>query len=274
MKEKIIKDIFELIKRVGVKSDTLIRKNQDSILSSSNEHGDVQTRFDLEVNQLIIDEFTRQKLVKRLYSEELEQAILFENSPSNLEVFVDPLDGSKNVLVNGGVGTIFTIVHGEDVLAAAYIYYGLQTILLLAYQEVVEYSLQQGEFVLKKKHELLPKGNVLILGGYHNNYHQKELNILNQLLSTRPAIFYNHAFIVNLHQLITTGGIYIYPQTKAYPSGKLRLCYEAKAAAFIIEKMGGLATDGENRILDKKNKQQDKTPLFLGDKKILQSLFI
>ena len=141
MKEKIIKDIFELIKRVGVKSDTLIRKNQDSILSSSNEHGDVQTRFDLEVNQLIIDEFTRQKLVKRLYSEELEQAILFENSPSNLEVFVDPLDGSKNVLVNGGVGTIFTIVHGEDVLAAAYIYYGLQTILLLAYQEVVEYSL-------------------------------------------------------------------------------------------------------------------------------------
>ena len=48
------------------------------------------------------------------------------------------------------------------------------------------------------------------------------------------------------------GGIFLYPSDDrpGYEDGRLRLLYEANPVAFIIEQAGGMATDGQTRILD------------------------
>ena len=46
-----------------------------------------------------------------------------------------------------------------------------------------------------------------------------------------------------------TGGIFLYPPTESYPSGKLRLVYECNPVSFIIEQAGGKAFDGHRRIM-------------------------
>jgi fructose-1,6-bisphosphatase I len=47
------------------------------------------------------------------------------------------------------------------------------------------------------------------------------------------------------------GGIFLYPQTRKYPQGKLRLLYECNPLAFIVEQAGGKAMTCQlERILD------------------------
>jgi len=62
------------------------------------------------------------------------------------------------------------------------------------------------------------------------------------------------------------GGIYIYPQTKSYPEGKLRLTYECNPIAFLAEQAGGMTTDGPgNRILEIQPKSiHQRVPFFTG----------
>jgi fructose-1,6-bisphosphatase I len=57
----------------------------------------------------------------------------------------------------------------------------------------------------------------------------------------------------------------MYPQTGSSPKGKLRLLYECAPLAFIVEQAGGMAIDGDNRILDivPENLHQ-RSPLLIG----------
>ena len=52
--------------------------------------------------------------------------------------------------------------------------------------------------------------------------------------------------------------------TKA-PQGKLRLLYEANPLAFVAEQADGMATDGQQRILEKQPQaMHERTPLIIG----------
>ena len=65
----------------------------------------------------------------------------------------------------------------------------------------------------------------------------------------------------------------MYPGTKDKPKGKLRLLYECNPFAFIVEAAGGLATDGENNILDiQPTELHQRTPLFIGSKMMMEEL--
>ncbi len=61
---------------------------------------------------------------------------------------------------------------------------------------------------------------------------------------------YIGAFVSDFHRNLLTRGIYMYPDTKDSPQGKVRLMYEANPLAFIVEQAGGAASDGRRRILD------------------------
>ncbi|MEZ4930681.1 MAG: hypothetical protein R2788_00945 [Saprospiraceae bacterium] len=56
----------------------------------------------------------------------------------------------------------------------------------------------------------------------------------------------------DIHRILFQGGIFLYPNTRKYPLGKLRLLYEsANPLAFIVEQAGGRAISCSlNRILD------------------------
>ena len=59
--------------------------------------------------------------------------------------------------------------------------------------------------------------------------------------------------------------MFLYPNNKVSPNGKLRLLYECIPASFIMEIAGGLGTNGTENILDiKPTKIHDSTQLFLG----------
>lgn len=65
----------------------------------------------------------------------------------------------------------------------------------------------------------------------------------------------------------------MYPATKDKPGGKLRLLYECNPFAFIVEVAGGLATDGEKRILEiQPHEVHQRTSFYVGSKLMMEEL--
>ncbi len=78
---------------------------------------------------------------------------------------------------------------------------------------------------------------------------------------------YIGSLVADFHRTLMRGGVFLYPPTKKAPSGKLRLLYEANPLAFVAEQAGGMASDGQQRILDKKPKaMHERTPLIIGSR--------
>jgi fructose-1,6-bisphosphatase I len=69
-------------------------------------------------------------------------------------------------------------------------------------------------------------------------------------LGHRYGLRYIGSLVADFHRTLLKGGVFLYPPTSEYPTGKLRLLYEANPIAFIAEQAGGIATDGIRRILD------------------------
>src|SRR5262249_34443157 len=84
---------------------------------------------------------------------------------------------------------------------------------------------------------------------------------------------YIGSLVADFHRTLLKGGIFLYPPTRDYPSGKLRLLYEANPIAFIAEQAGGLATDGTRRILEiEPTEIHQRVPLFVGGKTEMEEL--
>jgi fructose-1,6-bisphosphatase I len=77
------------------------------------------------------------------------------------------------------------------------------------------------------------------------------------------------SMVADVHRLLTRGGIFLYPWDAREPDkpGKLRLMYEANPMAFLVEQAGGLATNGEKRIMDVvPGKLHERVSVILGSK--------
>lgn len=78
---------------------------------------------------------------------------------------------------------------------------------------------------------------------------------------------YVGSMVADLHRTLCYGGIFAYPSTKDAPNGKLRLMYECNPMAYLIEKAGGLATTGKQRVLDvQPTSIHQRVPFFIGSK--------
>jgi fructose-1,6-bisphosphatase I len=79
--------------------------------------------------------------------------------------------------------------------------------------------------------------------------------------------------VADVHRNLIKGGIFMYPGTTEKPKGKLRLLYECNPFAFIVEKAGGKATDGKQRILDiQPTEVHQRTPFFIGSRLMMEEL--
>ena len=57
------------------------------------------------------------------------------------------------------------------------------------------------------------------------------------------------------------------------PEGRLRLMYEANPLGFVVEQAGGMATTGNERILDIIPEQlHQRTPLILGNTDVIKKI--
>src|SRR6516164_11590785 len=79
---------------------------------TTNIQGERQQKLDVYANQALLHCLRMRDDVAILASEEDEDAVLFEGRADSGKyvVVVDPLDGSSNIDVNVGVGTIFSVL--------------------------------------------------------------------------------------------------------------------------------------------------------------------
>lgn len=209
----------------------------------------------------------------------------------------DPLDGSSNIDVNVSIGTIFSVHRiredvertsplqfcqkGRDQVLAGYILYGTSTVLVFSFGDGVhEFTLDQslGEFLLSNEHMSVPASCEVYSVNEGNTpyFSEKDKNFIghlknNQHLSTR----YIGSLVADFHRNLIRGGIFLYPsmdkEGKGKYTGKLRLNYEAKPMAFLLEQAGGLAIDGKINVLDiEPQGLHARVPLIMGNKEIVE----
>ena len=86
---------------------------------------------------------------------------------------------------------------------------------------------------------------------------------------------YVGSLVADFHRTMKKGGIFSYPLidkkgTGAF-EGKLRLNYECKPMAFLLEQAGGIAIDGEKNILDiEPTELHQRSALIMGNKDVVE----
>jgi fructose-1,6-bisphosphatase I len=209
-------------------------------------------------------------------------------------VTVDPLDGSSNIDVNATIGTIFGIFRraseegeqaqmsdalrpGTDLIAAGYIVYGSGTVLVLASDAGVHgFTLDPtvGEFFLSHPDIRVPDGDIYSCNeAYALTWQPGVQAFLHDAKVRGFKARYIGSLVADFHRNLLKGGVFLYPATAKAPQGKLRLLYEGFPLAYIVEKAGGAATDGRQRILDKvPTELHERTPLVIGTKRLVDEV--
>jgi fructose-1,6-bisphosphatase len=77
------------------------------------------------------------------------------------------------------------------------------------------------------------------------------------------------SMVAEVHRILIRGGVFMYPKdTKdSRKPGRLRLMYEANPIGMLVEQAGGLATTGNQRVLDLvPSDLHQRVPLILGSR--------
>ena len=237
----------------------------------TNVQGEMQQKLDIIANEIIMHCLGNRDNVGVLGSEENETPFLLRRRAEGgrYAVLFDPLDGSSNLDVSVGVGTIFSVLRlsdegsreeailqrGESQVAAGYVLYGSSTVLVLTTGNGVDmFVLDQaiGSFVLVSKKLVIPSGNKTYSTNeaYTDGYGDGVQNYLKWAHKNNYSSRYIGSMVADVHRVLLKGGVFLYPPTNDRPDGKLRLMYEANPMSMIIEQAGGKAVAGDRRILD------------------------
>lgn len=266
-----------------------------------NVQGEEQMKLDVYADDILVNVLQNSADCAGIASEENDDFVAFTDQHSMNSKYVvmfDPLDGSSNIDVNASIGTIFCIYKrvselgkpctkedflqkGENMKAAGYVIYGSSTMLVCATKLGVNgFTLEPsiGEFCLSHR-DMKCKDNGKIYSinqGNTNKLSDKLKAYLDYCMdedkeSNRP---YSHRYIgsmvADLHRTLIKGGIFMYPADKKNVHGKLRLLYECNPMSFIVEKAGGAATTGVQRILEVQPQElHQRVPIFIGSKQMV-----
>ncbi|PRD24081.1 UNVERIFIED_CONTAM: fbp [Trichonephila clavipes] len=270
-----------------------------------NVQGEEQQKLDVFADQHFMDALEKVGDCCYLASEEHEEGIDLTHQTfypvGKYMVYFDPLDGSSNIDANVSIGTIFSIFKrvspegpltmadfeqtGRQQVAAGYIIYGSSTMLVYTTGKGVNgFTLDPsiGEFCLSHPNLLIPStGRTYSVN--ESNYNQFSTAIKQYLQyckdmdkeTQRPYTSrYIGSLVADFHRNMIQGGIYLYPDTMAYPNGKLRLMYECNPLAFIAEQAGGRASTGLMPILDIMPEElHQRVPLIIGSDKMFKPLY-
>jgi fructose-1,6-bisphosphatase I len=276
-------ELTGLLRDIGVAAKIVNREVNKAglvnILGEAREEnisGDSVQKLDLYANEKLIDCLKNSGECCGVASEELEDIIPINSvagKPSKYVVVFDPLDGSSNIDVNVSVGTIFGIYRrlsdvesvvekgdflqkGTDLVAAGYVLYGTSTLLVYTTGRGVNgFTLDPtiGEFCLSHKDIKIPeRGNYYSVNqGYYLKFDVEMRRYIDQCSDMNLRLRYIGSMVSDIHRNLLQGGIFLYPNTRKYPQGKLRLVYECNPLAYIVEQAGGKAMTCQlERILD------------------------
>ena len=214
----------------------------------------------------------------------------------------DPLDGSSNIDVNVSIGTIFSILRrstpedtpgtledfmqpGYKQVAAGYTIYGPSTMLVYTAGRGVygfTYDPSVGEFLLSHDDIRIPTHGTIYSvneGNYHK-WDRRMQQYIDWAKSDVPdenkkaySLRYIGSMVADVHRTLLYGGVFLYPADIKSHRGKLRLLYEANPMSFVVEQAGGLARDGEHRVLEIiPERLHQRTPLIVGSPKNVEEV--
>ncbi len=265
---------------------------------TENIQGETQKKLDIISNDIMVDALAWTGQLSGMVSEEIDDPIAIPKpyrKGKYLALF-DPLDGSSNIDINLTVGTIFSILVGQEGIAATlddflqkgadqvcagFVLYGPSTMMILTMgQGVHGFTLDQdvGEFVLTQRHLSIPEETSEFAINMSNQRHweapmQRYIAECLQGEDGPRAKNFNMRWVASMvadvYRILTRGGIFMYPFDKRDPSkpGKLRLMYEANPMAYIVEQAGGSCSTGRERILNiAPDNIHQRVPVILGSK--------
>lgn len=252
------------------------RARLEDVLGSidcENVQGEIQQKLDVIANETLLKCLGNRGGLAIVASEENEEPIILRSSDDPERPYIalfDPLDGSSNIDVCGGVGTIFSILHhdrrakplesavlqpGYRQVAAGYVLYGPSTILVMTTGNGVQMFVLDpsiGSFLLVEPDLKIPKAykSYSLNEAYIETFPEGYQNYLHWAHQNGYSGRYAGAMVADVHRTLIKGGVFLYPPTKKAPKGKLRLMYEANPMGMLIEQAGGKAFSGLERTLD------------------------
>jgi fructose-1,6-bisphosphatase I len=234
----------------------------------ANVHGEAQQKLDVIANDILLRLLGDRPSVAVVASEEDEEPMIIRrgNEGGKYCVIFDPLDGSSNLDVSVGVGTIFSIIRndpnipgametvcqpGRTQVAAGYILYGSSVVFMLTTGHGVDmFVLDQsiGAFILVKKGLTIPaSGKTYSMNeAYRTTFPDGYNRYLDWAHAQGYSSRYIGSMVADVHRTLLKGGVFLYPPTKKNPEGKLRLMYEANPMAMLVEQAGGKACASRN----------------------------
>lgn len=228
------------------------------ILGSTNKTNayqeDVQ-KLDAFSNALLVETLSGSGVVSTVASEELPEPVTVDKN-GKYDVFFDPIDGSSNIEVNAGIGTIFSIYKtsssllqkGATQVAAGYIIYGSSTMFVFTSGESVDgFTLDPGigSFLLSHPGIKIPEeGSIYSVNeGNYLLWDEPTRSYIDSIKDKNPPFKARYAgsLVADLHRTLLKGGIFLYPADRKHKSGKLRLMYEVNPFSYIMKIAGGMA---------------------------------
>ncbi|MBK9376262.1 MAG: fructose-1,6-bisphosphatase [Holophagales bacterium] len=232
-------------KRIAASSPAPASRRSSAPSGKTNVQGETQQKLDALANDIFLEAFAYGQLVPTVVTEEMD---LPRASPENeavaasagkYVVFVDPLDGSSNLDINGAVGSVFSVrriggsgpIHSEaELLArisqqqvvAGYFVYGPATMLVYTAGPkagVQGFTLDPGigEFLLSHPDIRIPAQRTYYAGneGFIGTSGRPGRGV-RRSGSGRPtpgaaalAPRYSGALVVDVHRILLRGGVFL-----------------------------------------------------------------
>lgn len=234
-----------------------------------NVHDDEVQKLDERSNEIAKEILSANEHIIGLASEEEEDVVDVSNGKkSSYIVAFDPLDGSSNIDINMPVGTIFSVLPStvdlrndflqpaDKQLAAGYVLYGSSTVMVFSIGNGVhEFTLDPDavEFILTNENIKIPSDSGYIA---YNPYVLPNMDIKKAAAykklsdETARSMRWMGAMVADVHRTLLKGGFFAYPAIGKNGSykGKLRLQYEVKPLAWLVEQAGGKALINDKPI--------------------------
>jgi fructose-1,6-bisphosphatase I len=259
-------------------------------------------KLDVYANNLCKEVLKDNIYIAALASEEEDNAVDMETAgcKGKYVVAFDPLDGSSNIDVNVSIGTIFSVhkrinelncedsaqflQSGKKQVLAGYILYSSSTMLVFSFGDGVfeftldpdtnEFCLSDDKIIMTEKcpYYSVNEGNARFMKEKDQKFVEKLKN------EYGCGSRYIGSLVADIHRTLKKGGVFMYPAVDSKGAGeykgKLRLNYELKPLAFLVEQAGGMAIDGSNNILDiEPSELHQRLPFIAGNKKQVLEYF-
>jgi fructose-1,6-bisphosphatase I len=201
--------------------------------------------------------------VARLISEEDPDPVEVGDGPYTC--CFDPLDGSSNIGV-AAVGSVLGVysgvarnsiadtgITGRMLEAAAFTVYGLPAILVLAVggrADGFAFDPRDDSWRLAFPAMRIPGGTYTSINWTYRDRWSPAVVAGVDAASEGLRGRYSGSMVEDMLRVLMAGGVFLYPEDSASPSGKLRMLYEICPMGFIVEAAGGAASDGAHAVLD------------------------